>query len=1054
MGKPSGPAAIHLCRAFFLMLLLAGCGGGQDWTANQPAEQWPVHNYEGAARSGAYAAVAVDSSERRIDPLTRELHLDVREEGGETLVRVIGRRLDPRRELYLHLRYDSEQLHPTLTRPGQWMPGDAIFLGITNQPGLVVFGLAGVRGRTLTSGDEVELAAVRFAPGGWQSGRGVSAVSDTPVTDLRFNAIVSGELLWSYKCTGDYDQNSEVNAADLVPISQHLKKTPASSDWQAAQVADGDGNTEVNSADLVPIAQNYRDTVTGYQIKVGSSEAGPFSNDLLVQFAPDDAPIPVGGGYRQLSATLAAPVDGSWYALAAVSAGPESSSLSNRVQFGSAGVLAAPQNLAAADGGLAVHLTWQAPTGGTPDGYNCYVATGAGMTGAQKMNTGNGDVTNLAFDCPLAVDPAGSYYFAAKAVYGGTESAYSNIFAYNIQGAGAPANLQAAVNGSVIRLTWDAASGTPDGYNTYVGTDAAMAGAIRMNLAPWPGSPFDCPLSVDPAQEHYFGVKTVTGGSESAFSNIAHFVPGGPADTTPPVWQGTGGVKAATPQENGGVIDVSWFTASDAQTNPVQYLLYVVPDGTPIDWNDPAEIFASTIVNTPVTTLPNGSPLQNGQRYLFAVRAQDSAVPPNLTTNVNFLTAVPQILPPSPTYVPDLANPLLASDVATVRVSGEEVPRIFAVNHGSDLHYAYWDTSLNPPDWTLYDLNSTIGITGRKFHPQAVALDDEIHLLFATSTAVYEAYGPKDTPATWQTKTVQTGMSSNPGVTGSALAYTPGGDYLACIFSGSQAGEHVWYSERTPAGEWSSPSIAMDGNPEVWQCDLCIRESDGAQWIVAANGSADANGDNLKFYAASRADRLATWTSGPSGYSGDVQCVEIDPATDQPVVINAEVRDVEVFPGYSIPITDAVAYAWSGTTWQRQLIDPGYADFDGASVLTYAFSGQDPQAAFSPTGKTLGVWSYIDFYVDISGFPDQEWTITGESRRALRGPINWGSPVTELSRICSSNSACAGESLFHVATCALQTPWDGTGDFPAEFTTRNDYAEGDLYYYWQAWPAS
>jgi hypothetical protein len=1059
MSKALGVAGAGLRLAGVVILCaLASCGGGNSINsigALTPPATWPVHNYEGAARSGSFAAVAVDSTERSITPLTSQLSLTVRPESGGTLVSIRARELTGLSTAYLHLKYDNTQLHPVLTRSGEWLPSDTVFLGMTNVPGLVTLGLTTAGGRPVINGDQ-ELAAVRFEPGPYLADRRASVVSTTAVTDLHFDALNKKQLTWTYASKGDYDQNSEVGVSDITPIGIHLHKTTQSPTWAAAQCADGDGNGEVAVTDLQPIGANYRKSITAYQVKGGSSETGPFSNDEPVMFNSNTFPIPEGGGFRQFSYTVDTAVDGAYYVVVPLDGSTESTAVSNAVQYhaqGGGGSQPPPQNLSAAANGLSVRLTWQAPTGGTPTGYNTYVASGANMTGALKMNTGNGDISGLQYDCPLSIQVDGTYYFAVRAVYSGVESVNSNIYGYNIV-AGTPTGLAATQQGNLVQLTWVAPAGTPpDGYNAYLGNDAAMSGAQRLNLPLIPTSSYDCPLAVDPAQEHYFAVKAVTSGVETAYSNICHYTSGGgPGDTTPPVWQQNPGIKSATPNIDGGSVQVAWNIATDADSPPVRYQLFVVPDGQPVDWNDPADDFASTITSTVVNALGDGTPFQDGHRYTFAVRAYDAVVPPNVTTNVNTLSATPQILPPTPTAIPP-GNPLLASDTASVRIAGEEVPRMVAVNHATNLYYVKWNAQLEPPDWTVYDLNTSIGVPGRKYHPQLVAIGDEVHLLFATADTVYEAFGPKDSPETWQLKTVASALSSNPGVTGTGLVFCPNGNYLACVYSASSGGEQLWYSDRdlTASGEWSVPLSIMNGSTQIWQCDLAINPTSGEQWAVAANGSVSSQDDKLKFWYTRRVDRNSPWDQAKdSGFGGDVMTVDIDPANGMPIVACAEVTHRTVDLAGEVPVSDATIFTWTGNAWAKNTLETGDAIFDQSNFsLDTILTGQDPQIVFSPAGKTIALWSNLDFFTDLI---ESEATLTGDWRYSQRPTTTWSPPQSLLVHISSSNSVTAGDSFQHCLTCDLGLQDSGGyQEIADKYSKRNDYVEGQLYYLYKAW---
>lgn len=93
----------------------------------------------------------------------------------------------------------------------------------------------------------------------------------------------SGMLQWTLQSSGDYDQNGEVNIADLVPLalhfSQHAENTgnPALSLLHDANsggfardsvesVVDGDGNGEINIADVTPIGLYFHNGISGYRV--------------------------------------------------------------------------------------------------------------------------------------------------------------------------------------------------------------------------------------------------------------------------------------------------------------------------------------------------------------------------------------------------------------------------------------------------------------------------------------------------------------------------------------------------------------------------------------------------------------------------------------------------------------------------------------------------------------------------------------------------------------------------------------------------------------------
>lgn len=107
-------------------------------------------------------------------------------------------------------------------------------------------------------------------------GKAVSSVPKREYrTPQRFDNPLNDEssLSWTHFQRGDYDQNGEVNVADLTPIGVHYLVNSGDPDWPAASVADGDGNGEVNVGDITPIGQNYGAQVAGYVVEAQETGA-------------------------------------------------------------------------------------------------------------------------------------------------------------------------------------------------------------------------------------------------------------------------------------------------------------------------------------------------------------------------------------------------------------------------------------------------------------------------------------------------------------------------------------------------------------------------------------------------------------------------------------------------------------------------------------------------------------------------------------------------------------------------------------------------------------
>jgi hypothetical protein len=103
-------------------------------------------------------------------------------------------------------------------------------------------------------------------------------------------------------------------------------------------------------------------------------------------------------------------------------------------------------------------------------------------------------------------------------------------------------------------------------------------------------------------------------------------------DTSSPSWNSATGIVSAIPDDS--QVTINWGTASDSQTSPVFYLLYMDTDDNLWD-------------QTPIE-ISNNSPyvftgLTNGTEYWFGVRCRDSAVNPNVDGNTVVLSAKPYV---------------------------------------------------------------------------------------------------------------------------------------------------------------------------------------------------------------------------------------------------------------------------------------------------------------------------------------------------------------------------------------------------------------------------
>ena len=124
--------------------------------------------------------------------------------------------------------------------------------------------------------DETVFGALKAELARVLSAQGVERFLSTPPTDANSACPLcwdsdGGALSWEYYCTGDYDQNSEVNIADLTPLGQNIGAVGPFDPSSQLSVIDGDSNGELNIADVTAIGQNYLNSVTGYNIYASDS---------------------------------------------------------------------------------------------------------------------------------------------------------------------------------------------------------------------------------------------------------------------------------------------------------------------------------------------------------------------------------------------------------------------------------------------------------------------------------------------------------------------------------------------------------------------------------------------------------------------------------------------------------------------------------------------------------------------------------------------------------------------------------------------------------------
>lgn len=124
------------------------------------------------------------------------------------------------------------------------------------------------------------------------------------VNDLQATGdTTSATFTFTYRNSGDYNQDSLVAIQDLTQLGTHWGKDNTSPDWNVAQVADGNGNGRVDLPDLMPIGANFGKKVDGYHLQYSTDGATGWGQVADIPWG--ESAVPGGGGFRTFTHVLA-----------------------------------------------------------------------------------------------------------------------------------------------------------------------------------------------------------------------------------------------------------------------------------------------------------------------------------------------------------------------------------------------------------------------------------------------------------------------------------------------------------------------------------------------------------------------------------------------------------------------------------------------------------------------------------------------------------------------------------------------------------------------------
>ncbi|MEZ5336876.1 MAG: hypothetical protein R3F46_01300 [bacterium] len=271
---------IYMYAGLLSAALLISCGGGNGAQLPQPGGSGRAFSMHVMPESFALQGRA-------------EFEFSIAETAESALLSISLADASQLSHAYLEIGYD----------PQQWTPVAAHSAGLLGEAALSLLAADG-RGRAqygeLLPGSDPQgisgsgkLATIEFRRGA-DSPRQAAAITD-PAPQPQRNAnwdIIS----WYYENTGDYDQNGEVNIADLTPLGVNLGRQVPDDEGSALAMVDGDGNGLISLADITPIGQNFGNSLAAFRLYAAEDGSGP--ERLVRSLSLADAGLASGGRRR------------------------------------------------------------------------------------------------------------------------------------------------------------------------------------------------------------------------------------------------------------------------------------------------------------------------------------------------------------------------------------------------------------------------------------------------------------------------------------------------------------------------------------------------------------------------------------------------------------------------------------------------------------------------------------------------------------------------------------------------------------------------------------
>ncbi len=526
-------------------------------------------------------------------------------------------------------------------------------------------------------------------------------------------------------------------------------------------------------------------------------------------------------------------------------------------------------------------------------------------------------------------------------------------------------------------------------------------------------------------------------GNETANVNYLNVGGGSPDDTTPPAWTSEEGITGAVAGD--GQVTVTWGEATDAESEPVMYLLFVAEAAEGVDWETPYNTYPSGTLSTVVGSL------SNDVEYEFGVRARDSSVNQNTTTNTDTLNATPTGDAESPYSFGNPPSGVLTDWSCTdsaIACDVEAQPVIVSADSktapGLNLHY-YDDTG---SAWQDHEIEPTHEF----YHPQIVLSGEQIYVAaFDGATGELKLYVGNTAGDSWLPEVVVSGYAEAFSVDLDIHETTGKIGIVASLNLVGESGandELRYFTRLLSGGAWENELI--DSSKQDCFGTFMYHPITGAPLVGLGRGELNflsLVSNALLCWAERIGEDEWTVTQLPGERRMEAIDISVDPTTGIVFLALAQkvtlTVDTENYDGY-----EAVVGAYGGDVWTFDLAETATWYPEGGEVIHLEFEGADPQISFRADGKGKFTWVHIDMIG--SDMWDTLIHTNLEASTYDTGMHTWstGLDVTSFGTGASADSMVYVIGGIQASYAKIETLTYWT--LP---TSRNDYSEGDLAYY-------